>query len=136
MRFFGDKDDDNHDPGDGEFSPDDEDPTKNICLCWSCQTNFSFGERVSIDETGDEQLCAKCWEAVPVTSRLVLGLLFRRLDQGGLGLTQLFEDSMRTWPFFNRPSGFDRPSRQCRGLMPQRRKRVSNLAFCFDLAPF
>lgn len=68
-------------------------------LCWSCFTVFADGEGVSVDDSGLEQVCSECWARVPVTSRLVLGLLFRRIDHGGVGLHELLEQAMTDWPF-------------------------------------
>ena len=85
-----------------DFDEDDEgDLTSEIpCLCWSCRREFVRGQGVgvSLDDTDDEQICDACWQLVPVTSRMVLGLLFRHLDQGGLGLADLIEEALRSYP--------------------------------------
>ena len=67
--------------------------------CWSCWKEFSDGEGISIDDTGMQQICPECWEQIPVTSRMVLGLLFRRIDHGGAGLKDLIQDALDAWPF-------------------------------------
>lgn len=68
-------------------------------LCWSCQKQFAQGEGVSVDDTGEEHVCEDCWDHVPVTQRLVLGLLFRTSHQGGIGLKDLLKNAIERYPW-------------------------------------
>ena len=74
--------------------------------CWSCQEEFEPGCGISVDDTDEEQICRACWKQISPTSRLVLGLLFRRLHAGGFGIKDALEDAIAHWPF----PGRDRPS--------------------------
>jgi hypothetical protein len=74
---------------------DDEEP---FHLCWSCRRELRDAEGVSIDESGEVQCCHACWALISPQWRLMLGLLFRRLDAGGFGIGDLIEQALREWP--------------------------------------
>lgn len=80
--------------GDGQ-GPHDEDP---FHLCWSCRRELRDAEGVSIDESGEVQCCHRCWSLIAPQWRLMLGLLFRRIDAGGFGVADLIEQALKEWP--------------------------------------
>lgn len=72
-------------------------------LCWSCQREFNNpDDGISLNDTLERHICNSCWSLVPVTSRMVLGLLFRRIDEGGFGIQDLVEDAVERWPTIKR----------------------------------
>lgn len=83
-----------------QYEYDDDGHPITLALCWSCQKKTVPGCHlgVSIDETENEQICNECWELISPTARMVLGLLFRRIDQGGLGLADMIDEALRSYP--------------------------------------
>lgn len=71
--------------------------------CWSCQTKISEENGVSISDNHEIHVCQDCWRGIKTEWRLILGLLFRRADQGGLGLADLIDDTMKKYPNFQGP---------------------------------
>jgi hypothetical protein len=68
-------------------------------LCWSCQKIIYEDTGLSLNDTSEMHVCYECWQDVPVTSRMVLGLLFRNLAKGGFGIGDLVQSSIDKWPF-------------------------------------
>lgn len=89
-----------YDAGGEEVEFDDDGNPITPATCWSCQKEWEHGQGlgVSLDETEDEQICQECWAMITPTSRMVLGLLFRRISHGGLGLADLIEEALRSYP--------------------------------------
>lgn len=86
----------NYDEGDGDGDgPEDEEP---FHLCWSCRRELKDAEGVSIDDSGEVQCCHACWALITPQWRLMLGLIFRRLDAGGFGVADLIEQALKEWP--------------------------------------
>lgn len=86
---------------DGGGDGDDDDPDGDeepFHLCWSCQRTLRDAEGVSIDESGMVHCCHACWALITPQWRLMLGLLFRRLDAGGFGVADLIEQALKEWP--------------------------------------
>ena len=47
--------------------------------CWSCHHEMNFG--ISLDDSGEEHICDKCWAKVPVHWRLLVTKFFRDQQQ-------------------------------------------------------
>ena len=72
--------------------------------CWVCQLDIPAGKGIDVGESGEEICCESCWEEIPPQWRLMLGLVFRQQQDGGLGLAELFAKAKSTWPL----EGFSR----------------------------
>ncbi len=62
--------------------------------CWSCHHELRDG--ISLDSSGRDHICDGCWARIPVDRRLYLQLVFRRVEDGGLGLREIVEESANT----------------------------------------
>ena len=67
--------------------------------CWCCQHKTI--DMVSIDgsdisETGG-QVCLSCWNKIPEYWQVMINLVCRNRQDGGIGARELFENSEAEW---------------------------------------
>jgi len=75
--------------------------------CWVCRELFADGDGYSLVDGGEPVICCGCWEELSGFHRILLTGIFRTLDQGGLGVRELFRTALEAYPFSQ-----IRPSRQ------------------------
>lgn len=49
---------------------------------------------ISLDDSSELHVCNHCWHRIPRSKRVILSLVFRSREQGGLGLRQLVQQWM------------------------------------------
>lgn len=66
--------------------------------CWSCNKGFNTDEGFSVDGSGIEQVCAECWEEVPIAKRLNMARSWRFANE----VLEVIREEMKPFNFGDR----------------------------------